>query len=94
MGGEQAARTMQIVTEAGMARKGLTPDPVASQVQFDKIVAVFDAQADAFYTSGLLLDDGVIDPRDTRAVLTQCLAMCAEADARQLRPMQFGVARM
>jgi geranyl-CoA carboxylase beta subunit len=94
MGAEQAARTMQIVTEAGMVRKGLTPDPVASQAQFDKIVAVFDAQADAFYTSGLLLDDGVIDPRDTRAVLTQCLAMCAEADARQLQPMQFGVARM
>jgi geranyl-CoA carboxylase beta subunit len=94
MGGEQAARTMQIVTEAAMARKGMTVDAAQSQAQFDKIVAVFEAQADAFYTSGLLLDDGVIDPRDTRAVLAQCLAMCADADARQLRPMQFGVARM
>ena len=94
MGGEQAARTMQIVTEAAMTRKGITPDPAASQAQFDKIVNVFDAQSDAFYTSGLLLDDGVIDPRDTRAVLAQCLAMCAEADGRQLRSMQFGVARM
>jgi geranyl-CoA carboxylase beta subunit len=94
MGGEQAARTMQIVTEAAMARKGIAVDPAQSQAQFDKIVALFEAQADAFYTSGLLLDDGVIDPRDTRAVLAQCLAMCAEAEARQLRPMQFGVARM
>ncbi len=94
MGGEQAARTMQIVTEAAMVRKGITVDAVQSQAQFDKIVALFEAQADAFYTSGLLLDDGVIDPRDTRAVLAQCLAMCAEAEARQLRPMQFGVARM
>jgi geranyl-CoA carboxylase beta subunit len=94
MGGEQAARTMQIVTEAAMARKGIAVDAAQSQVQFDKIVAVFEAQADAFYTSGLLLDDGVIDPRDTRAVLAQCLAMCAEAASRQLRPMQFGVARM
>lgn len=94
MGGEQAARTMQIVTEAAMARKGIAVDAAQSQAQFDKIVAVFEAQADAFYTSGLLLDDGVIDPRDTRAVLAQCLAMCAEAAARQLRPMQFGVARM
>ena len=94
MGGEQAARTMQIVTEAAMARKGVAVDAAQSQAQFDKIVAVFEAQADAFYTSGLLLDDGVIDPRDTRAVLAQCLAMCAEAGARQLRPMQFGVARM
>ena len=94
MGGEQAAKTMQIVAEAGLARKGLTIDPAESQAQFDKIVTLFNSQADAFYTSGLLLDDGVIDPRDTRAVLSQCLAMCAEADAKQLRPMQFGVARM
>ncbi|MCW5649862.1 MAG: acyl-CoA carboxylase subunit beta [Ramlibacter sp.] len=94
MGGEQAARTMQIVTEAALARKGEAPDPAASQAQFDRIVNVFEAQADAFYTSGLLLDDGVIDPRDTRAVLAFCLDTCAEAASRTLRPMQFGVARM
>src|SRR3977135_2075992 len=52
MGGEQAARTMQIVAEAGMARKGITPDPVQSQAQFDRIVSHFESQADAFYTSG------------------------------------------
>ncbi len=94
MGGEQAARTMQIVGEAALARKGIAPDPAQSQAQYDKIVAMFEAQADVFYTSGLVLDDGVIDPRDTRAVLAECLAMSADADARQLRPMQFGVARM
>ena len=94
MGGEQAARTMQIVGDAAQARKGIAPDPVQSQAQFDKIVALFESQADAFYTSGLLLDDGVIDPRDTRHVLAFCLDTIAEAAARELRPMQFGVARM
>jgi geranyl-CoA carboxylase beta subunit len=94
MGGEQAARTMQIVTEAALARKGITPDPAESQAQFDKIVAMFEAQADALVTSGLLLDDGVIDPRDTRAVLGFCLDTIAEGAARETRPMQFGVARM
>jgi geranyl-CoA carboxylase beta subunit len=94
MGGEQAARTMQIVTEAGLARKGIAPDPVQAQQQFDQIVAMFEDQADAFTTSGLLLDDGVIDPRETRAVLAFCLDTCAEAAATPLRPMQFGVARM
>jgi geranyl-CoA carboxylase beta subunit len=98
MGGEQAARTMRIVAEAGMARKGIptdTPEVKAQmQAQFDQIVNVFESQADAFYTSGLVLDDGVIDPRDTRAVLSFCLDTCAEAAARQPRPMQFGVARM
>jgi len=94
MGGEQAARTMQIVAEAGMARKGITPDPVQMQAQFDHIVNVFETQADVFHTSGLVLDDGVIDPRDTRAVLSFCLDTVAEANDKTLRPMQFGVARM
>ncbi|MCW5652959.1 carboxyl transferase domain-containing protein [Hydrogenophaga sp.] len=94
MGGEQAARTMQIVAEAGMARKGIAPDPVQMQAQFDHIVQVFESQADVFHTSGLVLDDGVIDPRDTRAVLAFCLDTCAEAAAREPRRMQFGVARM
>ena len=95
MGGEQAARTMQIVTEAGLARKGIAPGPRAvARPSSTRSSRMFEAQADAFYTSGLLLDDGVIDPRDTRAVLAQCLDICAQAQQRQLRPMQFGVARM
>ena len=94
MGGEQAARTMQQVSEAAMARKGLQPDAEQMEKQYQQIVTMFEAQADAFYTSGLLLDDGVIDPRDTREVLAFCLDTLAEAGARSLRPMQFGVARM
>jgi geranyl-CoA carboxylase beta subunit len=98
MGGEQAAKTMQIVAEAGMARKGITTDTpevqAQMQAQYDAIVQKFESQADAFYTSGLVLDDGVIDPRDTRAVLSFCLDTVAEAAQRQTRPMQFGVARM
>nr|WP_236598836.1 carboxyl transferase domain-containing protein [Ramlibacter monticola] len=94
MGGEQAARTMQIVSEAAAARKGETPDPARLQAQFERIVDMLEGQADAFHTSGLLLDDGVIDPRDTRAVLAFCLDTVAAAQAKPLRPVQFGVARM
>jgi geranyl-CoA carboxylase beta subunit len=94
MGGEQAARTMQIVSEAAAARKGETPDPARLQAQYERIVDMLEGQADAFHTSGLLLDDGVIDPRDTRAVLAFCLDTVAAAQAKPLRPVQFGVARM
>ena len=94
MGGEQAARTMQTVTEAALARRGQPIDAAESRARFDAIVGMFEAQADVFHTSGLLLDDGVIDPRDTRAVLAQCLDICADAGARTLAPVQFGVARM
>ena len=40
-----------------------------------------------------MLDDGIIDPRDTRNVLGFALTICKDADARNLRPVQFGVAR-
>lgn len=94
MGGEQAARTMQIVAEAALARKGLTPDPQQAQAQFERTVQVFESQADVLITSGRLLDDGVIDPRHTREVLALCLAVCANAATQPAHALQFGVARM
>ena len=58
-----------------------------------RIVERFDIQMSVFTTSAMLLDDGVIDPRDTRAVLAQVLAVCREAQAREPQKMQFSVAR-
>lgn len=94
MGGEQAASTMKIVTEQAMKKKGLIPDPIQSQAQFNKIVQIFESQSDVFFTSGLVLDDGIIDPRDTRKVLALCLKLCRQAEQKKLNPSQFGVARM
>ena len=93
MGPEQAARTMAIVAEGTAARKGRAVDQEALEKMQQDIIANFEGQMSAFYTSGLLLDDGVIDPRDTRKVLASALAICAEAEARQVRTIQFGVAR-
>ena len=93
MGGEQAAKTMTIVTEAAMQRK----NGVVDQAQLDalqaSIVQRFESQMSVFSTSAMLLDDGVIDPRQSRAVLALTLAICREGDARQPQAMQFSVAR-
>ncbi|MGC3983375.1 MAG: carboxyl transferase domain-containing protein [Pseudorhodoferax sp.] len=93
MGGEQAATTMDIVARQQAGRQGKPVDEARLAAQKEEIVANFERQASAFYTSGHLLDDGVIDPRDTRAVLAFVLATAREAAARTLRPVQFGVAR-
>jgi geranyl-CoA carboxylase beta subunit len=93
MGPEQAATTMAIVAEGTAARKGRTLDAETVDKMKRDIVDNFESQMDAFYTSGLLLDDGVIDPRDTRKVLAAALTICAEAEARKLQKIQFGVAR-
>ena len=92
MGGEQAAGTMRIVTEAGMRRKGAVDEAKLDEMS-QRIIQRFDSQMSVFTTSAMLLDDGVIDPRDTRAVLAQVLAVCREAEAREPQMMQFSVAR-
>ena len=93
MGGEQAAKTMSIVTEAAMARKGVPVDRAQLDKIEQKIIDNFDSQMDVFTTSARVLDDGVIDPRDTRAVLSYVLSVCREADVRKPHKMQFSVAR-
>ncbi len=92
MGGEQAAKTMAIVTEAAMKRKGAVDHNALEELQ-ERIIDRFDRQMSVFVTSAHLLDDGVIDPRDTRAVLAKVLAVCREGDAREPQAMQFSVAR-
>lgn len=94
MGGEQAALTMDQVARAGAARRGIDVDEDKLEAQRTRITAHFDRQSDAFYTSGRMLDMGVIDPRDTRRVLAFALDTTAEARRRELRPNSFGVARM
>ncbi|MEM5428046.1 acyl-CoA carboxylase subunit beta [Cupriavidus oxalaticus] len=93
MGGEQAAMTLEIVARQQAARKGKPVDEAQLAGQTAEIVANFERQASAFVTSGLLLDDGVIDPRDTRAVLAFVLATAREAALRQPHAIQFGVGR-
>jgi geranyl-CoA carboxylase beta subunit len=92
MGGEQAAQTMVNVTAAAMQRKGEV-DHAKLQELGQRIIDRFDSQMSVFSTSALLLDDGVIDPRDTRAVLAQVLSICRDAELRQPQAMQFSVAR-
>jgi geranyl-CoA carboxylase beta subunit len=93
MGAEQAALTMAIVMEGGMKRKGLEVDVAQISSVKEQIIQNFEKQQSAFVTSASLLDDGVIDPRDTRNVLGYALSICRDGDARSLRPVQFGVAR-
>ena len=94
MGGQQAAKTMEHVMRNSAKRKGKELDEEQFAKQVKGIEHHFDNQSDAFITSGRLIDHGMIDPRDTRKVLGFCLATCLEAQLRELRPNNFGIARM
>jgi geranyl-CoA carboxylase beta subunit len=92
MGAEQAAGTMRIVTEAAMKRKGAVDEKKLDELE-RRIIERFDSQMSVFTTSARLLDDGVIDPRQTRDVLAEVFAICREAEKREPQTMQFSVAR-
>src|SRR5699024_10926824 len=66
MGGEQAAMTMDQVTRIGAKRRGKAVDEEVLAKRKADLIAHFESQEDAFYTSGQMLDMGVIDPRDSR----------------------------
>ncbi len=94
MGGEQAATVMGIVAEAQAARSGAEIDPQVAAQQKAMLTYMFDSQSSAFYTSGHCLDDGMIDPRDSRKVLGFLLATVWEGRNRTVKENSFGIARM
>ena len=91
------AGTMEIVGRAAAKRKGIeVTEQMEAMIEQQKagIIAHFDRQQGALYTSGRCLDHGIIDPRDTRKVLGFCLETIMEARARTLASNDYGVARM
>ena len=53
-----------------------------------------DAKSRALANTARLWDDGMIDPRDTRAVVGFVLSVCREGDQRQVNANTFGIARL
>ena len=94
MGGEQAARTMSMVARGKASAAGQEPDEQALAKQEAFLADLFDKQSGAFYTSGHMMDDGMIDPRDSRKTLGFLLETVWETRHRVVRPNSFGIARM
>ena len=94
MGGEQAARVMEMVERGKAVRNGDDIDEEKLAATTRRIREGIDAQSDALFATARLWDDGIIDPRETRSVLGLCLTVAAESEKVQLRPNTFGVARM
>lgn len=94
MGGEQAAKVMKIVARGKAKREGEPVDKERLAKMSAGIRAGVEAQSTALFATARLWDDGIIDPRDTRRILSLCLDIAEEGDRRVLRANTFGVARM
>lgn len=94
MGGEQAAGVMAIVEEGKAKAAGVDVDEARIAKMKQQIVAMFDEHSHPYRVSGRMIDDGIIDPRDSRRVLAFVLSICREARARELASNSFGIARL
>jgi 3-methylcrotonyl-CoA carboxylase beta subunit len=92
MGGEQAATVHAIVRREGIEAKGGSWSKEDEEAFKAPVRAQFEEQADSFYATARLWDDGIIDPADTRMVLA--LAISAGLNAPPAAPPRFGVFRM
>jgi acetyl-CoA carboxylase carboxyltransferase component len=91
MGPAQLAGVLSIVSRAAAEAKGQPFDEEADAGMRTVVEQMVEEQSLPFVLSGMLYDDGVIDPRDTRTVLGICLSVIAN------RPVEgtdrFGVFR-
>ncbi len=91
MGGEQAAGVLLTVKQEQVARSGGTLSAAEEQAIVDPIIAKYETEGHAFYSSARLWDDGVLDPVQTRDVLGLGLATSLNAP---IEPVRYGVFRM
>lgn len=86
MGGEQAADVMCQITAATSRGKTVDLKKLKSE-----LVAKYDKESHAYYSSARLWDDGIIDPKDTRRVLGLSFAVTQNAPVEETK---FGIFRM
>ncbi len=91
MGGEQAATVLATIRRDQMKAAGKDWLAAEEQAFMDPIRRQYETQGHPYYSSARLWDDGVIDPIDTRRVLSLALAMVRNAPIADTR---YGIFRM
>jgi 3-methylcrotonyl-CoA carboxylase beta subunit len=91
MGGEQAANVLATVRRDGIEARGETWSAEEEEAFKAPIRDQYETQGHPYYATARLWDDGVIDPVDTRTVLS--LGLAASMYAPYGRP-DWGVFRM
>ncbi|MEM1386969.1 MAG: carboxyl transferase domain-containing protein [Pseudomonadota bacterium] len=91
MGGPQAAGVLASVKRQAIERGGETWSAADEAAFKAPTLAMFERQSHPLYASARLWDDGVVDPRKSRAVLALSLQAALNAPIAETR---FGVFRM
>ncbi|CAH0990553.1 Acetyl-coenzyme A carboxylase carboxyl transferase subunit alpha [Sinobacterium norvegicum] len=92
MGPPQAGSVMRTIAAAKMARAGKVDEAMLDGLEQQTITSM-ESKSHALANTARLWDDGIIDPRDTRAIIGFVLSVCREADQRCVNSNNFGIAR-
>jgi len=71
MGGEQAAKTLLQIQVASLKSKGEEIDPEKEKALLKEITDRYDSQTSAYYAAARLWVDEIIDPAETRNVISE-----------------------
>ena len=74
LSGKVTCFTLLLVTHYPISRAGIEIDEEMAEQRKQLFQASVEAESDVYYTSARVLDDGIIDPRQTRNVIGYCLA--------------------
>jgi acetyl-CoA carboxylase carboxyltransferase component len=74
MGGEQAAKTMLQIQVATLKKKGKEITEEDEKNLLDELIARYDSQTTPYYAGARLWVDGIIDPADTRKMISEGIA--------------------
>ncbi len=92
MGPRQMAGVMSIVRRQQAARRGEEIDEAAEEMRTAFVEQMAERASLAMYATGRVVDDGVIDPRDTRHAVGMALSACHSNVVQGAR--NFGVFRL
>jgi len=76
MGGAQAAKVLAQIQSSSMKAKGEKISEEDEEVMIASIKERYDEQTSAYYAAARLWVDDIIDPRDTRDVISKSLQAC------------------
>ncbi len=91
MGGEQAATVLARVKRDGLEAQGASWSEDEEEAFKQPLREQYEAQGNPYYATARLWDDGIIDPVDTRWVLSLALSAALNAPIEET---DFGVFRM
>ena len=79
MGGAQAAKVLTQIQVASLKSKGHAPDPQGEIALYEEIKSRYDQQTTPYYAAARLWVDAIIDPRDTRKMISLGIEMAQNA---------------